>query len=267
MKKPRIVSREYKLMLKPAKFAGGEAKLLRAAGALWRDVARIASGLEIGSKGALDTITKRRSVTFVDTSRRHIERAGYVFRKRTDADTTATDVTLKFRHADRYIAEGHVTARAIDRAKFEADIKAQFQSLYSFSASRPLDRKKSVSVVRDVRRLFPVLKPALKGLGPDTPIKQVSTLVAAELVIGGPKLKLGTSRPEQAECALIIWYDADRDAKRPVAAEFSYRYGSKSENYSASASTQAFTLFHALQDDLGRWIDRSNMTKTALALG
>ena len=62
-----IVSREYKVMLRAAKFAGAEPALLAAAAAFWSDFSRAIEEHIIDVNGSLRTITKRRRIQFLDT--------------------------------------------------------------------------------------------------------------------------------------------------------------------------------------------------------
>src|SRR5262245_42530098 len=105
MKQRPVVSREYKIMLRPTRFAGGEKQLLRASTAAWRAVARSLAPGVLAADGGLETIRTRRLIMFLDTSTLHLKESGYLFRRRQSMDTGECEVTLKFRHPDRYVAQ------------------------------------------------------------------------------------------------------------------------------------------------------------------
>jgi hypothetical protein len=65
-----------------------------------------------------------------------------------------------------------------------------------------------------------------------------------------------------AECGLIVWYDDNGARDKPVAVEFSYRYGNKDEEYGGGVTRRAFDTFDALQS-LTKWVDPKPRTKTA----
>lgn len=138
MDQQSVVSREYKIMLRRLRFAGDEKKLLKAATAVRRDFSRTTSGIVLKTEGRLSQIRTRRLITFLDTPKRHLNTAGYILRQRRDIETGEREVTLKFRHADRYVAQGRNLCPAGGRdarTKFEEDIKGPFVSLYSYSTT------------------------------------------------------------------------------------------------------------------------------------
>ncbi len=76
---PALASREYKLMLRAARFAGAEAELIAQVAAFWRDFNDAVAGREIATDGAL-TLSKERPVTFYDTADRHLNNKDVLFR-------------------------------------------------------------------------------------------------------------------------------------------------------------------------------------------
>src|SRR5262245_14124734 len=154
MKRPRVVSREYKVMLRAKRFAGSERAMLKAADALWNDFSDGVDAVALGTKGTLDTIEGPRLITFYDTSKDHLNQHHYVFRERRRVGDGAREVTVKFRHPDRYVTEGRtMKARATGvtaKTKFEEDVKGPFKSLYSFSTTLPVAGGKAFSSLADV---------------------------------------------------------------------------------------------------------------------
>ena len=131
MKTQKVVSREYKLMLQSAKFAGSEKHLLAVADQLWEELVEAITPFVVRIDGALDTISKHRLVAFLDSRARHLCVGGYHFRVRRTLEGSRPEVTLKFRHPDRYVAEARQMKSSIRATvKFEEDIKPPFNSLY-----------------------------------------------------------------------------------------------------------------------------------------
>jgi hypothetical protein len=266
MKQQRIVSREYKVMLRPIRFRGDEQALLKAASALSRDLARSAADVVLDTDGRLDRLETRRLIRFHDTRRHHLNRAGYVYRERRDVATAACEATLKFRHPDRYVAthrDMEASGSKGARTKFEEDVKAPFVSLYSFSTTVAVDSAKTFRTLADAARLFPDLRQRLDEFRGGRPLAVVRGFTAHERVIVGARLRIGKSPSVWAECALIVWHDHARRTVTPAAVELSYRYGDKKERYGGMTSRRAFDVFGAIQTRLGRWIDPRPMTKTA----
>jgi hypothetical protein len=264
MKRRRVTSREYKVMMRPERFMGQEAQLLQAAADFWRDFSGAIADLVIETRGALGGVEKRRLIIFLDTGLRHLKDSGYIFRVRRDLKERRPEVTLKFRHGDRYLAEGRrMKSRRVDvDVKFEEDIKAPFVSLYSFSASGEVGKDQVPMDLDGLARLFPDIARRVDHFEPGQTLAPVG-ITARELVITGASLRIARGPKVETECALIVWYDAIGSLDAPVAVEFSYRYGSKSERYGSQASRRALTVFQALQG-LESWIDPHPLTKTEL---
>jgi hypothetical protein len=270
----KVTSREYKMLLRARCFRGDEESLRRQARRFWRAFTSAASGTVIRAHGAPDEIKARRFVTFLDTTANHLNAAGYIFRERRNADDDGAEVTLKFRHPDRFISQDRSMKPAARRHKAEtkfeednkaADVeKAPFVSLYSFSTTvKGLDRR-AFPVLKDVERLFPDLRGKLGTNGSPIGLRRVKKFTALELVLKSGYLTFAR-RPEiKAQCALIVWYDsASKKRRRPVVVEFSFRYGSDDGRYSGAACERAFSAFRVLETRLGKWVDPEGSTKTA----
>lgn len=268
MKTRTVVSREYKVMLRPARFAGSEEPLLATARQLWEDFAGAIESIVFDAEGTLDTIEKRRLITFLDSEAQHLRASGYIFRHRRALDGRQAEVTLKFRHPDRYVSSARQMKNRIDaEVKFEEDIKAPFVSLYSFSASGRVGKRGMPATLDEVSRLFPDLAKRLDDVNSELTLNGVNNFTAREFVITGPLLTIGTKPKVRVECALIVWYDQNGSADEPVAVEFSYRYGNGDGEYAGKAARRAFDMFETLQRDLTEWIDPNPRTKTAFVYG
>ena len=268
----KIVSREYKAMLKASRFAGDEPRLMETAGRFWRAAGEAFASVVVDVGGNLSDIQAHRLIRFYDTPKQELNASGYIFRERVELDGKRREVTLKFRHPDRYVAQDR-DMRAAEgddvRTKFEEDIKPSFQSLYSHSTTQRIDTGKVLDAVKDVSRFYPGLKQDLPGLAKDTPIEVVDKFTARELVIGGAGMQLGKSRRIAAECVLVVWYDHAKpsNAETPVVVEFSFKYGDGGEDYSGGSVRRAYDAFNLLQQALPDWVDQASKTKTAFVYG
>jgi hypothetical protein len=270
MKTRKVVSREYKLMLQAARFAGTDDQLLVTAGQLWDDFAGALEPFAASVEGTLDTIAKQRLVAFLDSQARHLWAAGYIFRVRRTLEGGRPEVTLKFRHPDRFVAENRQMKSRRIRAeiKFEEDVKPPFTSLYGFSNTGRIGRKDVPITLDDVSALFPDLAKRLGKVDGSLKLRAVNGFTAREVVVTGPIVTLGAKPRVEAECALIVWYDHHRNTtNHPAAVEFSYRYGNPGGRYSGKVARRAFNIFEMLQRDLTDWIDPNSATKTTLVFG
>ena len=262
----KVGSREYKLMLKASRFSGSTDEFKQAAGALWSDLAAIIIPHVISISGTEDISNKRRAVRFFDTKDHWLRANDYVFRERIDLEESERKVTLKFRHPDRYISQDRNMApdKKLDvDTKFEEDIKPPFEKLYSFSSNVILPAEHKIETVSDVKDLFPGLAKAAEDLPTDGKLQVVGGFTAFERVLKGTSFEIGKDNDGDtpAECSLTLWYKAE-DSDRPEVAEFSFRYESADEDYTAGQAQRAYNVFQALQSELKGWVDLKSMTKT-----
>ena len=217
----------------------------------------------------LETIDKQRLIEFLDSDAQHLHAGGYIFRVRRPLEGESAEVTLKFRHPDRYMAENRqmMSRRIRTHAKFEEDIKSPFMSLYSYSTSGDLGKKPVPSSLDDVSRLFPDLSKRLGEVDGRLTLSEVGSFTARELVIIGATMTIGTKPKIESECALIVWYSHNGSATEPVAVEFSYRYGDARGRYEFDTAKRAFDIFEILQRELTEWVDPNPRTKTAFVYG
>ena len=152
----KVVAREYKVMLRAEQFAGDESKLLDAANEFWEAFTQAINPLDLKTDGSLKEITDRRIIDFYDTDTPHLLYGNdYIFRVRRDTSTDEREITLKFRHLDRYIAQDRdMDAReASQEKKFEEDIKSPFTVLYSFSTTQALAATKHLNTLNHAIQL------------------------------------------------------------------------------------------------------------------
>ena len=281
-----ITSREYKLMLQASKFDGDDAKMLESAGQLWEDLAGIivlnsvgvngtddlavavngTDDLAVAVSGTDDLKHKRRQVTFFDTEDKWLKSHGYTVRERIDlaADECQCQVTLKFRHPDRYVSQD----RNMDPAdgfnkdiKFEQDIKPPFQTVYSFSSNTIINKDTPLATLEDVDKIYPGLSAAVDEFPKHEKIFRVNDFTAHERVVKGMRFQIRKDPEISAECSVTIWYPSQDDDK-PVLAEFSLKYEDQEELFTAKMARRAYEIFLDIQNNLGAWIDPESKTKT-----
>jgi hypothetical protein len=268
MERQNVVSREYKVMLRPNLLTGAEESLLTNGHMLWQDVAEKIGAVALDVVGDFSRIKTRRLISFFDTRDRRLNSAHYIFRERRTADGARGEVTLKFRHPDRFLAQARdMKARtsAEAKTKFEEDIKAPFVSLHSFSTTVAIADAVRFVKLGDLLTLFPDLADRMAGADKDEPLLAVNNFVACEVVLDGAKTQIGKTPQVDAEWALIVWHDQRRNDKNPLAVELSYRYGNKNEEYGGGLTRRACDVFDVIQSRLKRWVDPKPRTKTAVA--
>jgi len=265
VKRQDVTSREYKVMLRAGRFDGDEPAFRATVDLFWSDVSTALVALDIPVAGAFAAVKARRLIRFFDTDAHLLHSDSYIVREREDMDTGEREVTLKFRHPDRYVASD----RSMDAArssgvktKFEEDVKPPFVSVFSFSTTQPLESGAVLKQLGDVADLFPGLADALDDLPSGRPLVLVRDFVGREIVLEGATIALGRQNVE-AECALVAWYDEGETDTTPVVVEFSFKYGDDTEEYRASVARDAYAILGVLQDGLGDWVDPHPVTKTA----
>ena len=261
-----VVSREYKVMLRKEKFVGSQDDLLKQAAKFWNVFKDLIKDIVFDTDGSLDKVEKQRTIRFYDTEDLRLRKNNYIFRERVDLKTKKREVTLKFRHPDRYISQDRDMDAADKKkgeTKFEEDIKLPFIKLYSFSTKQPISDGKSLNKLNDPGKLYPDLKQQLKSYQGNESIEVVGDFTAREIVIEGADFQIGKKPKVKAECALIAWYDKAGKKDRPVVVEFSFKYENDKEKYDGKVTQRAYDIFVALKDKLAKWIDSEGPTKTA----
>lgn len=164
--KQNVTSREYKVMLKKERFVGMHVDLLKSAGDFQKDYKAVIRNIVFDTDGSLDKIKKQRTIRYYDSTDQRLRKNNYVFRERIDLSTEKREVTLKFRHPDRYISQNrNMAATDVEngKTKFEEDIKLPFLKLYSFSTKQPIADCKSQNMMKDPGELFPDLKKRIQA--------------------------------------------------------------------------------------------------------
>lgn len=267
----KVTSREYKVMLDHLRFAERKKSLRE----FWKDLFRIAQRLclDVTEDHGFKKL-EYRTVRFLDTPAGTFRQNNLILRQRReferrggDLKAGSTTVTLKCRCADRYVVAGQnleagAQQHLAGKPKFEEDIAPPFLSRFSRSVTIEATRELPTTLA-DVSEWFSCLgELSSNGLAcsPETPVTVVNELIAHERVYSGPVIKLGD---KSVKLAVILW--AHRWKSRPIAAEFSFRYGDEDEHYPAESARQAMDLFAAIQGL--DWCQTIGSTKTQIAYG
>ena len=154
--------------------------------------------------------------------------------------------------------------------KFEEDVKPPFVSVFSYSTTVRVDPDQQFGRVDDVVDLFPGLADELTETGAEGALAVVRDFCAREVVLVGAVLLLG-KRDLEAECAMVMWHDGERDADdvaaAPMCVEFSFKYGDDEEDYRGTVSRDAYEVLQALHTNLQEWVHPEPRTKTAFVYG
>lgn len=262
----RVESREYKIMLQAVKFGGSEEQLVQTARTFWVDFSQHVREHILEPQGDF-TLKKRRCIRFYDTSDHHLRVHDYVFRERTLLNEEEPEATLKFRHADRYVAQDRDMQSWDEEAdsKFEEDIKTpQFTTLYSFSSTMSLASPITSITWKELAEYYPDVSNHVTGIDAQTALERVANFTARELVLSETKFKLSPEPKVTCKCALVVWYHHEHVGQDPVVVEFSFRYKDKTkqERFPGHAAMRAYRAFIALQE-MEDWVDLDSKTKTA----
>jgi hypothetical protein len=256
---PDVTSREYKLMLLSSTFvysteAANVDSFLDAA------ESKIEAAISRSVTGS-DYLASNRDLKFYDTAGSCVlDHAGYAFRERIDSGNS--EITLKFRSADRYIADFEDLSSTISQAetKLEEDIGAStgspFKAVYSHSTTAPNTR--TINKMDDINNQFPGFADDY-GFSDSLDLVAVGGLTLRERVYKGRSIDLGDF---DAEISVTLWYNgAPSAAVHPLAAEVSFKYEDSSADYNKNVVNRAKTAFAALQT-LTSWVDPDSDTKT-----
>jgi len=281
----KLKSREFKLMLEPARFKdvepGGAVKKF------WEEQLKplIAERLDPRNGGAPRhkkhfKAADERTIVFKDTDACVLRRNNYIFRERTTVGTGEREVTLKFRASDLSQAAdaSFKGTRPNATTKLEEDVapltvgeadQTRFaqprstHSQFSLSVTQDVNNNDNIGFLRDATALYSGLQERLAkaGVGPGA--------LAAPLAPGkrftergfdGAEVDLGAV---DSEFDLVLWYP-DSNATRPELAELSFKY--KIAEADAAVENRALRLFLALQELPREWTSPEHQTKTEAGL-
>lgn len=256
---PQVVSREYKMMLDASKFSYSSE---------YDDVQELIDIVKPTIEQALNRnvsgspqLVEQRMVKFYDVPGRcDLNKAGYSFRER--IDNNHSEITLKFRSPDRYIAyfEDVSSLTGGAETKLEADIgkgtEKQVNIIYGHSTKVPNAR--TINKVDDIHAHFPGFKNNYSW-DDNLSLNLVGNLIIQERVYNNVFIDLGQF---DAEISVSLWYaNPPSQNDIPLIAELSFKYKDSSANYTRKVVNRALEAFSAIQG-LISWIDSAALTKT-----
>ena len=245
------VSREYKLLLDPARF--DNTRINATIGELDRLAREAALASGVAYEGSLVPFRATREVAFLDVPGQcSLRQRDLVLRLRSKKKKTTA--TLKYRTPLPAAIAGasNPWQQNASEIPVEVDITPPYDPVWSQSLSRKV-RPGGLKNLRDLHALFPAASSLAETQ--ETRLAIVGNSPIREEVRGKALLDLGSN----GNMSLSLWYRADGDA-RPVIAELSFKYERGKQD--TSDEKRARKLFEALQQ-LEGWISPRSMTKTA----
>lgn len=208
----------------------------------------------------------KRITWFLDTPDDSLLSLGYILRIREEADEDKRfKITLKFRHADRYIASAvRMDSTEKTRSKFEEDILHPFTCKFSQSVTFRKREHPRMIKVADIIEMFPKIN--LPGVLPASPLIVRSDFKAYELTNRLCSITFGSGLT--IKCCLNFWYRSSDYSGTPVVTEFSFDYdadldGEIVEHYPEETVRKSYQIFTELQKNTD-WFDSDSKTKTAM---
>jgi hypothetical protein len=262
--------REYKLILKPERFADPDG--FHAFGKIVRDVAR---GLDVAvSRQDVPAEDRLREVLFYDTARFALYEGAFIIRRRTphrDGWPTADpELTVKFRHPDLNAAAAVDVRPATERTyriKFKEELlplrdrAGGMRSLFSHTCVLTAPAAHLDADLARALRVFPALRVVLERAGPQLAVVQEARITEVLEVIG----LLDFGHGVEGKADLAVWR---RHAIGPaLIAEFSFQVRfTRDEEQHKKARKRADDLFVRLQTAARSWL-ALGLTKTAVVYG
>ena len=259
MANPDVTTREYKLLLNPTLFTSAT-EATKVSDYFSSFTAVIETAIARDVSGSL-TLDKTRTVKFYDTAGTCVlDDLGYIFRER--IENSQSEVTLKFRSPDSYIADFEDLSASSNQAetKLEADIGSKagnpFNIVYGHSTTSPNTR--TINNLEDINVHFPGFDTNY-ALADSTTLTLVGNLSIYERVYDGGTIDLGSI---DAEVSVTLWYTSvPTGAQKPVVVEVSFKYKDASADYTKAVVNRAKQSFEAIQT-LSNWNSTSAVTKT-----
>ncbi len=255
----KVNSREYKILLKPERFADRQAGYK----AVWEIAKAVADSMGFKVREARNPFKEyRRMVLFLDTPDHDFRKHGYVLRKRVkyngDKPRKEYELTLKYRSTELdKSAAADITVKLGGykiKSKFEADITPIKDSLGTvrFIYSKSVKVKKldfdPGNTVGDYAKIFPVL--GKLGIPLDKKVEVVNGFVVDERKVSPGMIMFGGVN---GMADITTWYEFG-DTAVPFVAEFSYDFRIRSHNELVDKGIENATkYFKALQFALKDW--------------
>lgn len=257
-----VTSREYKLILSVDRFEDRQ-KGAKVFGDLVEFLAK-RQDAEVKRQGE----EQRRQTWYLDTPGLALSRHGYVLRVRKEEDEH--NVTLKYRHSDRYLSACRDLSSGEGKPKFEEDVLPPFRSKFSHSTKIKMDDPPALKKMGDVTKLFPGIDLDEIEAKASTPVRTVKGLQANEVAHRLCKIRFGGKDPQVKAC-LSFWYLGSGEGEIPLVAEFSFDYdvedtdkSDELEQFPAHVVEGCNRLFETLQRQTA-WTNPAVTTKTNYA--
>ncbi len=261
MAKPSVTSREYKVLLNPQNFSYGT-EMTNVNQYFTAAKSAIQTAINRDVTGSL-SFDKTRQVKFYDTQGScPLNNLGYMFRER--IENGASEVTLKYRGYDHYIADFEDLSSSVAQAetKLEDDISIKpdqdFVVIASKSTSAPNTR--TLNDFQDIQVLFPGFA-ANYSYSASQALNVVGGLTVNEREYDGASIDLGEF---DADVSLTLWYNTSSPVSgtKPVVAEASFKYKDSNADYTKKVVNRA-ALSLAAMKGLSSWVaPSSTLTKT-----
>lgn len=263
--KDAIGTREYKIILNPARFKDTRLGMQQ----MWRKVARIArkeNGLKSEKKFKFEMDDDcPRKVCFLDTADYGLREKGFVFRVRGRGDDLQG--TLKYRNTDYFVSR----AKDLSAKKHKKDAQCKFENdlipngtVYQTRSNTLVLTKNQVKKLKRVGNLEAIF-PAVKKLGikSKTRLYRVNGFKATEVAYKLDEV-LDFSHGVKADACFNFWRGKKKaDLK---VAEFSFVYKTQDGSVPHQAAQEAQKFLDTLKG-LEWWYDPNATTKTALTYG
>lgn len=257
---PQVTSREYKLLLQADKFsysnesADVNTYINQAKNTIAQQIGRTVSGSM--------NLDKQRLVRFYDSpSSCLLNNMGYSFRER--VENGASEVTLKFRSYDHYLADFSDLSSPTSGAKtkLEDDITqtATQSFLVGSSKSTTAPNTRTLNDFLDIHTHFPAFKTTF-GISDNQALSLVGGLTIYERTYSGVTIDLGEF---DADMDVTLWYtQAPYSGLKPAVVEVSFKYEDPAANYTNKVVQRAAISFSALKSLSNYNAPSTTQTKT-----
>ncbi|NKN36126.1 hypothetical protein HFC70_07115 [Agrobacterium sp. a22-2] len=292
----RLMAREYKLLLDPARFQGKVSR--NTANSFWNDQLKPVIDHRLDRRNGDRSRAERqfdpaeeRIVRFWDTPDCTLSMADLAFRQRVtvkDEHETAerAQLTLKLRMPDFFVVASTRLTGSSDKAetKFEEDIapleidipdtghsavllpaRRSIRSRFSLSTRQTVDWDQSSHSLGNLQSRFPTLGDVIAGSNQsfDPDVVLIGGPIIREFVFEGARIRL--SETITGVFSLTLWFFEAHDT-RPDVAEISFKCAIEDGTMPGRAARRALALFIGLQTDLEAWVETRHSSKTSLAL-
>lgn len=253
---PIINSREYKILLQPARFSGNAEQAKAQTDKFLADF-----NAELKKQGLTAVVEKKfkadkvRTVSFYDTPGTcKLKAENYVARERTEANSSKREVMMKRRTNTLAELDGITLAGAYPNAstKVELDI-IPGKAMYSISAKKTVSNE-TLDSIATLDKLFPDLRKNFKQTGS---LAKVSGLAVIDHSFSEPELKLDG---QSFNFDMSIWYV--KDETKPVIVELSYKITEPTGKFSRASLKNADKIMNAIAG-MSQWAAPKSVMKTA----